>query len=52
MNRYNATDKWVWETLFSRQAEQLKHYACKAYLECLDKMSPVLNKDAIPDFEK
>ncbi len=52
MNGYTATDKWVWETLFSRQAKQLKHYACKAYLDCLEEMSPVLNKDTIPDFEK
>ena len=52
MNGYTATDKWVWETLFSRQAIQLENYACKAYLDCLDKMSPVLNKEAIPDFEK
>ena len=52
MNGYNATDKWVWETLFSRQAKQLEQFACRDYLDCLKIMNPVLNKNVIPDFKK
>ncbi len=52
MNGYNATDKWVWETLFTRQIKQLEVFACNTYLDCISKMHSVLNASSIPDFDK
>lgn len=52
MKGYNATDEWVWNTLFTRQIKQLEFLACADYLACLKNMQSVLNATDIPDFEK
>ena len=49
---YTSEDLKVWQTLFNRQVENLSTKGSKRYLNCLDKMAPVLNPNSIPDFEK
>lgn len=51
MNKYTSTDQQVWNTLFTRQAENLKTFAGKPYLESLSRIEPVLNGNSIPDFK-
>jgi len=52
MSKYTKDDLWVWNTLFNRQKENIPGKASKAYIDALEHMSPVLNADEIPDFEK
>ena len=52
LNAYTKIDEQVWNTLFSRQYQQLQKYACKEYLSCLNEMQSFLNADSIPDFNK
>jgi len=52
MSKYTKDDLWVWKTLFNRQKENIPSKASKFYIDALEHMSPVLNADEIPDFEK
>ncbi|MGB1104428.1 MAG: phenylalanine-4-hydroxylase [Crocinitomicaceae bacterium] len=52
LETYTSEDLKVWQTLFNRQVENLARKGSKRYLNCLDKMAPVLNANSIPDFEK
>jgi phenylalanine-4-hydroxylase len=52
MSKYTKDDLWVWKTLFNRQKENIPGKASKSYIDALEHMSPVLNADEIPDFEK
>jgi phenylalanine-4-hydroxylase len=52
MSKYTKDDLWVWKTLFNRQKENIPGKASKFYIDALEHMSPVLNADEIPDFEK
>ena len=49
---YTKEDQEVWTTLFERQIVNLQDKASTDYLECLEKMSPVLNANEIPNFDK
>ena len=49
--KYTAEDFKVWETLFSRQLENLKDKSAAKYLTCLNSMSSVLYPDSIPRFD-
>lgn len=49
---YTQEDFDVWETLFSRQTENLKDKACSEYLEALDEMKTVLRPERIADFSE
>ena len=48
--KYTPEDLSVWTTLFERQQENLPGKAHPEYLNCLDKLSDVLNPNKIPDF--
>jgi len=52
MSKYTKDDLWVWKTLFDRQLKNIPGKASQAYIEALKHMSPVLNADEIPSFEK
>jgi phenylalanine-4-hydroxylase len=52
MSKYTKDDLWVWKTLFNRQKENIPGKASKSYIDALEHMSPVLNANEIPDFEK
>ena len=52
MSKYTKDDLWVWKTLFNRQKENIPGKASKSYIDALERMSPVLNANEIPDFEK
>jgi phenylalanine-4-hydroxylase len=52
MSKYTKEDLWVWKTLFDRQVENIPGKASQAYIDALNHMSPVLNADEIPSFEK
>jgi len=52
MSNYTTEDVAVWKALFERQHENLKDKGSDAYLQALQKMSDVLNADAIPCFEE
>lgn len=51
-SKYGKEDFEVWKTLFNRQEKNLQGKAHPEYLECLNKLSPVLNADKIPDFDE
>jgi phenylalanine-4-hydroxylase len=44
-NAYTATDRQVWNALYSRQRENLSDKADPRYLACLDQLLPVMNAD-------
>jgi phenylalanine-4-hydroxylase len=50
MQNYTPTDHLVWKTLFERQRDNLETKGSKIYLDCLAKMSPVINARGVPDF--
>lgn len=52
MQKYTATDRLVWKTLFERQAENLTDKASADYLNCLNEMNTVISPKEIPNFEK
>ena len=52
MSKYTNEDLWVWNTLFTRQHKNIPGKASQEYLDALVHMSPVLNADEIPSFEK
>jgi phenylalanine-4-hydroxylase len=52
MNTYTESDLWVWKTLSQRQLKNIPNKASTAYIDALEVMSPVLNVNEIPDFEK
>ena len=52
MDKYTTEDKEVWGILFSRQVDNLQTKGSKTYLEALERMNPVLNKNEIPEFDK
>lgn len=52
MSKYTKEDLWVWKTLFTRQKENIPGKASQAYIDALEHMSPVLNCEEIPNFEK
>ncbi|MES2748295.1 MAG: phenylalanine 4-monooxygenase [Bacteroidota bacterium] len=49
--KYTDNDQEIWNLLFSRQFENLKDKASADYLAALEKMAPVLNVKAIPNFK-
>lgn len=51
-HNYTEADQQVWQTLYSRQAENLRGKACDSYLKCLDALSDVMHADEIPRFEE
>lgn len=51
-SNYTEEDLNVWNTLFERQLENLPGKAHPEYLECLDKLSDVLNPEKLPDFRE
>jgi phenylalanine-4-hydroxylase len=52
MNKYTDQDRSVWKALFNRQAVNLLDKSCEEYLDCLEKLQPVLNAQVVPDFEE
>ena len=52
MSKYTNEDLWVWKTLFNRQKENISGKASQEYIDALEHMSPVLNANEIPSFEK
>lgn len=50
--KYTKTDHQVWETLFTRQVENLQDKACKEYLDCLAQMQSVLYAQKVARFEE
>jgi phenylalanine-4-hydroxylase len=52
LETYTSEDLKVWQTLFKRQVENLATKGSHRYLNCLEKMTPVLNDETIPDFKK
>ncbi|MFO7744562.1 MAG: phenylalanine-4-hydroxylase [Psychroflexus sp.] len=52
MSKYTKEDLWVWKTLFTRQKNNIPGKASQAYIDALEHMSPVLNANEIPSFEK
>lgn len=48
---YTANDRLVWKTLYARQRENLEGKAHELYLECLDRLTPVMNEDLIPNYD-
>jgi len=50
-NAYTATDRQVWNALYSRQRENLSDKADPRYLACLDQLLPVMNADKIPNYD-
>ncbi len=51
-SKYNSEDFKVWKTLFDRQVKNLQGKAHPEYLNCLDKLSDVLNPNKIPNFDE
>jgi len=51
-DKYTAEDLKVWNTLFERQLENLPGKAHPEYLNCLEKLSDVLNPQKLPDFNE
>lgn len=49
-NNYTSSDHKVWQTLFSRQIENLQNKACKEYLSALNEMKEALNPSKIANF--
>ena len=49
---YNREDFAVWKVLFERQELNLQDKACDEYMLALDRMKPVLNSGAPPNFEE
>lgn len=52
MSKYTNEDLWVWKTLFTRQQDNIPGKASQAYIDALEHMSPVLNAEEIPSFER
>ncbi len=52
MDKYTAEDLKVWQALFSRQYKNLQEKGSETYMLSLNKMSPVLNADCLPNFER
>ncbi|MGD1845140.1 MAG: phenylalanine-4-hydroxylase [Salibacteraceae bacterium] len=50
-DRYTEEDRWVWNTLFTRQLENLQDKACSEYLSCLKAMEPVLHPHDLPNLK-
>jgi phenylalanine-4-hydroxylase len=50
--KYNSEDLTIWKTLFERQEANLFDKVSQVYLECLKKISPVLNANELPNFKK
>lgn len=48
---YTASDCLVWKTLYARQRKNLEGKAHELYLECLDRLIPVMNEDLIPNYD-
>ncbi len=51
-SNYNQGDFDVWRTLFERQEANLQDKACDEYMLALNRMRPVLNADAPPNFDE
>ena len=51
-NAYTATDRQVWNALYSRQRENLSDKADPRYLACLDQLLPVMSADKIPNYDE
>lgn len=51
-DRYTDEDRWVWKELFTRQLANLQNKACSAYLECLQKLEPVVHAHNLPHIGK
>lgn len=52
MSKYTNEDLWVWKILFTRQQDNIPGKASQAYIDALEHMSPVLNAEEIPSFER
>lgn len=52
MSKYTNEDLWVWKTLFTRQQKNIPGKASQTFIDALEQMSPVLNAQEIPNFEK
>ena len=50
-NAYTATDRQVWNALYSRQRENLSDKADPRYLARLDQLLPIMNADKIPNYD-
>lgn len=51
-HHYTTSDIEVWQALFDRQISLLKSHASNTYLECMEELRPVLNRNKIPDFKE
>lgn len=51
-SKYTKEDHGTWQILYDRQKEHLKGRAYTRFLECVDELTPEMNRSEVADFRK